>query len=249
LGKQLNPFGLVQLPFHRLLNPWSLSAICHEVGHNLQSDLGLSREVPKRIAFRLLRAGMPQSVAATWTKTNREVWADLIAVCLGGPEVVGSLFDVIGREPRSVLAFSQRAVHPTPYLRALISVEMLRRMGFDKEAEQYRRAWTRIYPNPRAGSIPDWMLKTFPQANALVVDTIAYQPYPSLGNKSLAQVVRFQQKDQQMIDEAARRFAAGVDPGIVPERFLIGAARVALNRRLARPGVIAENFYKELVRR
>jgi len=30
---------------------------------------------------------------------------------------------------------------------------------------------------------------------------------------------------------------------------LIGAARYALDKRLARPGVIAENFYKELVRR
>lgn len=249
LGKQLNPFPLVQLPYHRLLNPWTLGAVCHEVGHNLQSDLGLSREVPRRIALRLLRADMPRLVAVTWAKTNREVWADLIAALLAGPEVLGSLLDVIGRSAGTVFAFSPRGVHPTPYLRALISVELLRRMGFEKEAEQYRRAWTRIYPNPRAGNIPEPILKTFPQANALVVDTICYQPYPSLGNKSLAQVIRFERKDQQMIDEAARRLASGVDPGIVPERFLIPAARAALNRRLARPGIIAENFYKELVRR
>jgi hypothetical protein len=43
--------------------------------------------------------------------------------------------------------------------------------------------------------------------------------------------------------------AAGVDPGIIPERFLIGAARLALDRRLARPGVITKNFYLELARR
>ena len=52
-----------------------------------------------------------------------------------------------------------------------------------------------------------------------------------------------------MIEEAAQRLAAGIDPGIVPERYLIGAARHALDKRLARPGVITENFYKELVRR
>jgi len=52
-----------------------------------------------------------------------------------------------------------------------------------------------------------------------------------------------------MIEEAARRLAAGNDPGIIPERFLIGAARAALDRRLARPGVISENFYRELSRR
>jgi len=70
-----------------------------------------------------------------------------------------------------------------------------------------------------------------------------------LGNKSLAQVFPLAQKDQRMIEEAARRLGQGTDPGVVPERFLIGAARFALDNRLARPEVIKENFYKELARR
>ena len=122
-------------------------------------------------------------------------------------------------------------------------------MGFEQEAEQYARAWKRIYPNPRSGTIPKRVLATFPKACAVAVDAMCYRPYPSLGNKSLSQVIRFEKKDKAMIEESAKRMAAGVDPGIIPERYLIGAARVALNRRLARPGVITENFYKELVRR
>jgi len=35
----------------------------------------------------------------------------------------------------------------------------------------------------------------------------------------------------------------------VPERFLIGAARFAVERRLASPEAIATNFYRELARR
>jgi hypothetical protein len=128
-------------------------------------------------------------------------------------------------------------------------VELLRRMGFADQAEQYRRAWLRVYPNPRAGNIPEKMLKTFPEACALAVDAMCYRPFKTLGNKSLAQVIRFEKKDQQMIEEGAQRLAAGVDPGIIPERFLIGASRIALNRRHARPAVVTENFYKELVRR
>ena len=49
-----------------------------------------------------------------------------------------------------------------------------------------------------------------------------------------------------MMEEAARRLASGTDPGIIPERFVIGAARIALRRRMARPGVVAHNFYKTL---
>ena len=249
LGKQLNPFPLVQLPYHRLVNPWTLGAVMHEVSHNLQTELGLSKAIPKAVAARIMDAGLGRSVAAVWARWNREMFADMSALLLGGPEVVGSLMDVVGRSPAVVFGFLPRGVHPTPYLRTLISVELLRRMGFTDEAEAYRRAWLAVYPNQNAGNIPKQMLETFPEACGLAVDAMCYRPFETLGHKSLAQVIRFQPKEQQMIEEAARRMAAGVDPGIIPERFLIGASRVALNRRLARPGVIMQNFYKELVRR
>jgi hypothetical protein len=249
LGRQLNPFPLIQLPYHRMVNPWTLGAIMHEVSHNLQSDLGLSKDVPRRIAHRLLKEGLPKSVAATWTRWNREMFADLSALLLGGPGVVGSLMDVVGRAPKMVFYFNARGVHPTPYLRPFISVELLRRMGFPKEADQYSRAWSRLYPKSRTGNIPEAMLETFPQACAAVVDAVCFRPFKTLGGKTLAQVYPFHPKDQTMIVEAAERLAAGTDPGIVPARFLVSAAREALDRRMARPGTITDNFYKELARR
>jgi hypothetical protein len=249
LGKQLNPFPLVQLPYHRLVNPWTLGAVLHEVCHNLQSDLGLNEEIPRQVGLRLLNAELGRFVASVWVRWNREMFADMCALLLGGPEVVGSLMDVIGRAPAAVFGFNPKGPHPTPYLRLLISAEMLHRLGFKTEAEQYARAWTRIYPNPQTGTIPKRVLATFPKACALAVDAMCFRPFPSLGNKSLSQVIRFEKKDQKMIEESAERMAAGTDPGIIPERFLIGAARFALNHHMARPGVITENFYKELVRR
>jgi len=249
LGRQQNPFPLVQLPYHRLINPWTLGAMLHETSHNLQSDLGLSRDVPRAVAQALLEAQLPRSIAGTWTRWNREMFADMSALLLGGPAILGSLMDVVGRTPEAVFAYRDRAVHPTPYLRTLISVELLRRMGFTEDAERYRRAWTAIYPRPAAGGIPARLLDTFPTACRLAVDAMCFRPYPSLGNKRLADVLRFGTKEQIMTEEAAKRLAAGVDPGIVPARFLIGAARVAMDRKLARPGVIAEKFYLELARR
>jgi hypothetical protein len=249
LGKQFNPFPLVQLPYHRLVNPWTLGAVMHEVSHNLQSDLGLSKVIPRSVGERLLKADMGRQVAMVWARWNREMFADMSALLLGGPSVVGSLMDVVGRAPDAVFSFNPRGVHPTPVLRPLISVEMLKRMGFTEEAEQYRAAWGRLYPNLRAGNIPAAILDTFPKACALAVDAMCYKPFKTLGNKSYAQVIHFDKNNSQMIDEAARRLSAGVDPGIIPARFLIGATRVALDRRMARPGTITENFYKELVRR
>ena len=249
LGRQLNPFPIVQLPYHRLINPW-LSARCCTRPATTCSELGLSRDIPRTMARTLLAADQPKNVAAgIWTRWNREMFADMSALLLGGPEVVGSLMDVVGRAPATVFAFNPIAPHPVPYLRTLISIELLRRMGFVEEAKRYRRAWVGIYPPPPAGSMPPGLLETFPTACKLAVDAMCFRPYPSLGDKSLAQVVCFNEKDRHMTVEAAGRLAAGVDPGIVPARFLIASARIALDRKLARPGVIAKNFYLELARR
>jgi len=249
LGRQYNPFPLIQLPYHRLINPWTLGAVLHEVSHNTQSDLGLSRAVPLAIGRRLLREGLGNTVARVWVRWNRETFADLCGVLLGGPAIVASLMDVVGRSPQVAYSFDPNGVHPTPYLRVLISVELLRRMGFQKEAESYARAWTTLYPQPPAGAIPKEILRTSPRAISLVVETLCYVPFQELGNRTLSEVYRFGQKEQRMIEECAQRLAAGTDPGIVPERFLIGAARVALDNRLAAPEAIREGFYRELSRR
>jgi len=249
LGLRLNPFPLIQLPYHRLINPWTLGAILHEVSHNIQNDLGLAEAVPRRITRRLMQAGAGAEVARVWARWNREMFADMCGLLYGGPGVIPSLMDVIGRGARTVVAYDPNGPHPTPYLRAFISIELLRRMGFAEEAAEYRRAWMRLYPNPRAGSIPARLLDTFEEANAAVIDAVCYQPFKELGDKTLAQVLRFERKEQLMIEEAARRLAVGTDPGIVPERFLIGAARFAFDNRLARPETIMQNFYKELARR
>lgn len=246
LGKQFNPFPLIQLPYHRLVNPWTLGAVLHETSHNLQSDLGLSKDIPRRVGARLLKAGMGEQVARTWVRWNREMFADMSALLLGGPAIVGSLMDILAREPETVGHFNPRGPHPTPFFRTLINTEMLRRMGFEQEAKAYRRLWLRVYPKPASDSIPSKVLSSFIEACPLAVDAMCFQPYRALGNKSLHQVLNFGKKEQQMIEEAAARLSAGVDPGILPERFFIGAVRVALDREHARPEILTKNFYRAL---
>lgn len=246
LGKQLNPFPLIQLPYHRLVNPWTLGAVLHEISHNLQNDLGLSRDIPRTVGLKLLRAGASRQVTRTWVRWNREMFADMSGMMLGGPCFISSLMDILARGPETVVYYSSKGPHPTPYLRMLINTELLRRMGFDSESKQYQKAWTRIYPSPSSGNIPPALVKSFHKFCPVAVDAMCFQPYRTLGNRSLAKVLNFGGKEQQMIEEAAQRLAAGVDPGIIPERFLVGAVRMALDRRLARPEVLTKNFYKAL---
>ena len=249
LGRQLNPFPLVQLPYHRLVNPWTMGAIMHEVSHNLQNELELERVVPASILRSVRAVGAPPAVARTWARWNREIFGDMVGCMLGGEAFVASLMDVIGRSRDQALGYNPGGVHPTPYLRTFLATELLRRMSFPETAKAYERAWRRLYPSASGGNIPASLLQTSPECIRAVVDAVCYTRFPSLGNKSLREVITFEPRHQSMIDEAAVRLAKGTDPGVVPERFLIGAVRVAVDRRLASPEALMRNFYQELSRR
>jgi hypothetical protein len=249
LGRRANPFPVVELPYSRLINPWTLGAVHHEVSHNLQWDLGLWRQVPERIRRQLLKARVPAAVAEVWARWNKEIWADLAGLLLCGPGFVASLMEVVALPPESAMAFNPRGVHPTPYLRVPISLALLERMGFVKEAEAYWRVWRRMYPRADSGTIPPAVIESFPRARRLVVDTVCFQPYEQLGGKSLAGVVQFTPVHWAMVQEAGTRIASGTDPGIIPERFLVGAVRFALDSKLASPDELTANFYDALERR
>ena len=249
LGRQLNPFPLVQLPYHRMINPWTMGAILHEVSHNLQNELDLQVAIPMSILRRLRRSGLPEPVCRVWTQWNREIFGDMLGCMFGGEAFVASLMDVIGRDPAQTMAFNPHGVHPTPYLRTFLSCELLARMGFAKRAEAFREAWRRLYPTTEHTTIPPPILGTWRKAVPLVVEAVCYQRFPSLGNKALREVIFFEPRHQRMIEEAAVRLANDTDPGVIPERFLIGAVRTALDRRLAPPEQLMRNFYRELSRR
>ena len=251
-GLKFNPnlFPLISLPQHRLDNVWALSSVLHEVSHNLQADPGLWDEMPMHIYRRLTSEGrIAPKVAQVWARWHKEMMADMFALLLGGPAAVESLMDVVGRAPASTVKFNPLGVHPTSYLRVLISLVLMRRMGFDKMAGDLRRVWLRLYPRLTPADIPRPMMETFSKASELAVDTMAFQPYKQFANKGLAEVLKFGPKEMEMIEQAGRQLAAGQEVGAVPARFMIGAARFALDNRLATPQAITDNFYKTLGRR
>jgi hypothetical protein len=245
-----NLFPLIVLPQHRLDNVWALSSVLHEVSHNLQADLGLWDVIPVRIYQRLILEGhFSPAIARTWATWHKEMMADMFALLLGGPAAIESLMDVVGRSPAETLHFSPDSVHPTPYLRVLINLILLRRLGLNQMAADLARVWRRLYPRVTANDIPPMFMKTFYPAAEMVVDTMVFQPYRQFGNKSMAQVAAFGPEHMEMIELAGQRLAAGQDPGTIPVRLMISAARFALDQQLATPQTITDNFYRILGRR
>jgi hypothetical protein len=244
-----NLFPLIMLPQHRLDNPWAMSSVLHEVSHNLQADLKMWDIMPGLLYRRLTSERIPEQVAAIWAAWHKEVTADMYALVLGGPPAVESLMDVVGRSAPATLTYTPGGVHPTPYLRVFISLILLRRMGFRATAAALGRVWRHLYPEGGRGLIPDSLLRTFDAAAESVVDTIVFRPHPQFGGKSLIQAVPFGPDQLAILKVAGQRLAQGKDPGSIPLRFMIGAARFAIDKRLATPQVITDNFYRTLGRR
>jgi hypothetical protein len=250
LRRNPNPFPLIMLPQHRLDNVWALSSVLHEVSHNLQADLGLWDVIPARVFQRLTTEGhILAEVAQVWANWQKEIMADMFALVLGGPAAVESLMDVVGRSPTSTVRFSPFSVHPTPYLRVPINLILLRRLGFEKMASELSRVWQRLYPRVTPNDIPETFMKTFYPAAEMMVDTMVFQTYPQFGKKCLAKAVEFGPKQMAMVELAGQRLAKGEDPGTIPVRFMISAARFALDKQLATPQTITDNFYRILGRR
>jgi hypothetical protein len=225
-----------------------MGALLHEVSHNLQNELELDRVVPRAV-FRQVSTAAGPAVARVTRNWNREIFSDLVGTLLGGEAFILSLMDVVGRSRRLTLAYSPGGVHPTPYLRPFLSTYLLGRMGFPEAARRLERTWRSLYPSTDGTTIPAPVLASWPAAVPAVVGAVCFTRFPSLGGKSLREVITFEPRHQLMIEEAAGRLAAGTDPGVIPERFLIGAVRTALDRRLASPERLMRNFYTELVRR
>jgi hypothetical protein len=244
-----NLFPLIILPQHRLDAPWALSSVLHECSHNLQADLGLWDVMPGLIHRRLTGDGLPEEVAQTWARWHKEMTADLFALLLGGPAAVESLMDVVGRSRRATVSFDPAGVHPVPYLRVPISLELLRRIGLPQMANDLDQVWRRLYPKVTGAELPMPLLRSFGRACGLAVDTVALTPHPQLAGRRLVDILPFGPEQAATIELAGRRLAEGADPGAVPLRFMVSAARHALDQRLGTPAAITDSFYRILGRR
>ena len=188
------------------------------------------------IVRRLRAAGAPEPVARTWVRWNREIFGDMVGCMLGGEAFVASLMDVIGRSPEQALAYSPHGVHPTPYLRTFLSTRAAAPDGLPRAARAVRRAWRRLYPSTVGRTTPAGAARELAPSASAPSSTRSATPVSLAGQQVAARGHHFEPRHQAMIEEAAGRLAKGIDPGVVPERFLIGAVRIAVDRRLAPPG-------------
>jgi hypothetical protein len=236
LGRLLgetNPFPVIRIPWDRD-NPWQ-AVFLHEVSHNLQADLGLWQENEQAVGRRVLRAVGDPLVTTIYRRWHKEIFADLAATLLGGPASVWGMMEFLAHPAARALTYTPGGAHPTGYLRVLVLAELLRRMGFGRDAAAVERVWARLYDPGRGHRLPPPLLATSGRAIPQLVDEMVYQTRRNLAQRALADVIPFTHADEREIRRAATHLARGAIPADLPPRFFVSASRYALPRTRSIP--------------
>lgn len=268
------PLAIIHMPRAALNNVWRWTALAHETGHdifscidNLKSELNylitsvvekvlLSGSVvlpPVYAAIKINNRTVvvdktPVQFAGTlWSNWLNEVFADLFGLLMCGPSAVATMQELIGFSNVGVwYGVDGPASHPTPLLRVLMNIAVLRRLGFEADAQALeQRIWSSSAPVPReliwvesgngntivARASLDSSLALAEQ----VIDAILHTPLLSLNNYSLRQVINFDVRDQGIIiflaDAILNSSYLAVVPAGTEPRHLVAAAQLAFDCR------------------
>jgi hypothetical protein len=221
-----NPFPVIRIPWDRD-NPWQ-SVFLHEVAHNLHADMGVWHENADAVSSRLGRMRFDPLVVTVYRRWHKEIFADLAALLLGGTASAWGMMEFLAHPGARALTYRPGGAHPVGWMRVLILVEMMRRMGFPAEAARAEKVWRRLYDPARGHRLPPVLLDATARVVPAIVDEIAYQPRRNLGQHALADAIPYRREDEVRIRRAALRIAAGHAPVDLAPRFIVSASRFAL---------------------
>jgi hypothetical protein len=222
---EANPFPLIRIPWDRD-QPWQ-SVFLHEVAHNLQADLGIWQENRQAVLRRVMGRARDPMLAGIYGRWHKEIFADLAAILLGGPAAAWGMADFLAHPQPRTMTFRPGGAHPTAYLRVYMLAEMMRRIGFARDATRLLRVWQELYRADAGHRIPATLMSSAPRLIPEVVDEIAFQTRRNLAQRALADVIPFGRDDERAIREGAARLAEGRRADL-PPRHLVSAAHYAL---------------------
>lgn len=171
-GEQ-TPLALVRLPRERMIGSGVASSLAHEVGHQGIALLGLLEPVRQVLSGARLRG--------PWAFWASEILADFWAIgCLGISATVG-LLAVVTLPQAFVFRTNDHDVHPTPYLRTLLSAELGARLFPDPQWGRLIETWRRLYPLEQAPAALQAKLSGRVREIPAVADILAGLRFTSLG--------------------------------------------------------------------
>jgi hypothetical protein len=223
------PIPVIDLPWDHMVNPWELLTIAHEVGHDVDQDLGqLTNYLRRAIHASLKEEQTLTSRIIQWEAWTSEILADVIGILLTGLAFVSALLGLITLPRNWVLGINPADPHPPHYLRAFINTVLLRHLGLSQSADVLDASWKAIYGDPGPDFAP--YLSDIEPVLVTILDTPLVPLADSKGHLySLAELVVFTPDEQTRIEETAAKLIRGTSKRL-PIRHLISASQLAFER-------------------
>jgi hypothetical protein len=212
------PIPVIGVPWFQIEHVPDALVIGHEVGHDVEQDLGLGQTLAELI--KAAEVG-PQRLEA-WLAWRSEVFADIYGTLATGPAFVGALVDFLADAESAVTGERQQpgtwGWYPSRTLRVLICAATLDRLEMCGEADELRELWLATYPTHAMPEFEDDVPK--------VVEAVVSGAYPQLSDGPLTTLLTFTPEMQEVAETTATKLLKGQEPeGDVRTTF--AAARIA----------------------
>jgi len=213
-----------------VVNPWELLTIAHEVGHDVDEDLGkLTETLIPVVANQLEAVTAPTGRIAQWQAWTSEILADLVGILLTGPAFVHALTWLLMLPRHWVRYIDSTDPHPPYYLRVFINTAMVRHLGLPQSADALEAGWKTLY-----GEAGDDFSPYLPEIEA-VITAILDTPIAVLQDldgrlHSLSELIAFTPDDQARIQEAAAKLATGAQLSNLPIRHVVSVSQLAFEQ-------------------
>lgn len=249
LREEALPIPVIELPWDNLENLWELLSIPHEVGHDLDVDLGLGKKLGDGLDAALSEAGLDDPEVDRWRTWRPEVLADFVALQLVGPPYAEYLLGLLLSEDKRALegALELDPKHPPPFARIRLCAEYIESLIADpaegtaggvvartqaaqqrlaQDAADLRERWKAFYPGT-----PDEhaLYKVSPVLIEKLMDT----PLDDLGQGTLRDLMPYGFVQDERLRERTAALAKGALPAdLTPAqpRECLAAARSAATR-------------------
>ncbi|MDB5915502.1 MAG: hypothetical protein JWP22_4177 [Ramlibacter sp.] len=234
LGEARLPIPVIEVPWDHLENLWELCSLLHEVGHDIEADLKLREPLKEALGRKLQDAGTPPKRIQRWIAWQAEIFADLVAIRLGGPAFIDGLIHLLVLPPAQVLTLVDADPHPTHYVRILLCCHYARTLvpgeaPLEQHADRMLATWKDLYGEggELAAFIADF---------AAVCEGLMATVLPSLQGHSVAQMIAFSAGDDRNMRSAAGYLRTGMNkPVAIRPRHCVCAARIAASEAAAQP--------------
>lgn len=230
LEEQL-PISVISLPFHDTVAVWTFCSIYHEVGHLLDNDIGLRKELSDVIAAELEKANPGNQEAAArrvfWQYWVGEMIADAFGIVLGGAAFGYAMMNMLFKAPEEIKSLSADK-HPNEYVRVFLLIELLRGTkvkALADAAQDIEDTWRGIYQD-----IPE--LAPYVTECKTVADILLNKKLAALNNDhSLIELSPKIEADHKRINDLAEWLQVETirpEPESYPFRLVPAAAQLAV---------------------